>query len=259
MHSPPPQAREQYQLADLDELVREVAARAEQDDGLRRLLGASLRMCGQGAQSRLCLPGFALEAVRGAVRSAVERRPGGTPDAADAASRLLRQTVCQGDVAGCCLTPGIYCSTMTHEPLLRLLGEDTSAPNVRLPVAGSGLCGPCGELWHGAGTARTCARTCARARLRTELRNAELRLEAVAVPDRRAMTRIGGRAEMAMVAAKLAGLRQRLQQQRLQLLLRPRVPNTQIGETTGRKVLVVDPEPTPKTGWRLVMEVNSPS
>lgn len=60
-----------------------------------------------------------------------------------------------------------------------------------------------------------------------------------------------------MVAAKLAGLWQRLQQ-RLQLLLRPRVPNTQIGEATGRKVLVVDPEPTPKTGWRLVMEVNSP-
>ena len=60
-----------------------------------------------------------------------------------------------------------------------------------------------------------------------------------------------------MVVAKLAGLRQRLQQ-RLQLLLRPRVPNTQRGEATGRKVLVVDPEPTPTTGWRLVMEVNSP-
>ena len=188
---PPPQARGLCQLADLDELVREVAAGAEQDDGLRRLLRASLRMCGQGAQSRLCLPGFALEAVRGAVRGAVARRPGGRPDEVDAASQLLRRAVCQGDVAGCCLTPGIYCSTMIHEPLLRLLGEDASAPNIGLPEAGPGLCDLCREPWRGIGAARACARV----RRSTELRGAELRLEAAPAPGCRAEIGAGGRAE----------------------------------------------------------------
>ena len=148
-------------------------------------------MCGQGAQSRLCLPGFALEAVRGAVRGAVARRPGGRPDEVDAASQLLRRAVCQGDVAGCCLTPGIYCSTMIHEPLLRLLGEDASAPNIGLPVAGPGLCDPCREPWRGIGAARACAR----ARRSTELRGAELRLEAAPAPGCRAEIGAGGQAE----------------------------------------------------------------
>ena len=112
--SAPPQVGEGHQRIDLDELVREVAAGAEQDDGLRRLLRASLRMCGRGAQSRLCLPGFALEAVRGAMRDAVVSRPGGRPDVVDVAGQLLRRVVCQGDAAGCCLTPGIYCATMTQ-------------------------------------------------------------------------------------------------------------------------------------------------
>ena len=148
-------------------------------------------MCGQGAQTRLCLPGFALEAVRSAVRSAAVSQAGGRPDAIDAASRLLGQAVCQGDATGCCLTPGIYCTTMIQGPLLRLLGEDASAPNIGLPVAGPGLCDPCREPWRGIGAARACAW----ARRSTELRGAELRLEAAPAPGRRAEIGAGGRAE----------------------------------------------------------------
>ena len=67
---------------------------------------------------------------------------------------------------------------MTQEPLLRLLGEDASAPDVGLPMAGPGLCDLCREPWCGIGTARACAR----ARRHTELRSVELRPEPAAEP-----------------------------------------------------------------------------
>ena len=200
-----PPGREARQQIDLDELVREVAAGAEQDDGLRRLLRASLRMCGQGAQSRLCLPGFALEAVRGAMRNAVERRPGGRPGVVDVAGRLLHRVVCQGDAVGCCLTPGIYCATMTQGPLLRLLGEDGSAPDVGMPMAGPGPCDVCREPQCGTGPARACAR----ARRYTELRGAELRLGPAAESLETGLESVP-RAGLRLAVARLLGLRRRL-------------------------------------------------